>query len=1199
MPPEDKEALSCLEGLKLLCKPQNIDKLVKTIQLDTNQTFLEALKSGSLMYLIQKTKVWCTVVQEINNKTCLLLYDNHLLLKIPPYKFIVLGPSGELIKHSHKFETNVRWSVPRRFNKWICQSSIFNKETEQDVKFDSTQQVLDFIKQTNTEEQIQINYVHTIYPNVRISVIKKPSKFENCTLNLCLYFFRGKLYCTPFDTCWVDKPGDADTCLRFYRKKTLEKNKRIQQECQKSVPSVDKSLMISKNKSCSINIMLKGTVLAYHCGLFDNLCEWKKVCLELNKTVIFLWPHHDCNQELRSLFAYCPSNDASYFGTFNVRQHYQQSTRDVLQYKSLWAFLLHQHEEMKIKKQTLLSNIFKKLVLQQQTDSTTNVPKNDGADDQTKPLSQIHMLTRCFRELQHLCNNQRMVYFQREDIFLHKFKLLFANFINTNFDSKFKIEIVADRNNIPHSIRSKPFDLENLRANLTANEPFIFCPFDDTEDLLKLIDKNKITTLANILPCPLISGDNWHDFKWESVYCPGQVGNPKELTFSHVSKRSHQLTKLLVDIYLDYSCWLADEFGLDSMNNRQTFNQLSYQCIIKKAIQIGGPLYQSPEKLKPYYDCLLRSFCHGGFCFSAKTQINSGDKMFPHVVDSPNVANIVELDVNSSYGAAASAAGKFPGGFCMAYFNNSTHPTHTFSTDSYKRFKSFEFTTVYAIIHYYQQLPHVAIRTTFHNFAPLQLFKIGPYIVDLVLVLECLKTNKILEIALFQLDGQFAHGCDTCPPLRSYIGGKSLSELRFNTNKRDVYIQSVLSQYGLPFSYQIINSCHDSNFSHSKVKHYWNSTSDLKQLSAGYTWLPSEHLELQQLKNIPPELTFQIICQGRIQHTNETIAQLAINSLEGILPCPQNVAGSTFHSFENQTCQDTLFTQEWFNFITEHLKFQVTHVTAIFIFKTCHIFPYIYKQLIDKRLEAKEMQHMELKADMYKKLINVSCGYFGLNLNKQKILQSKVFIINSLNKKIKILKHKFEPLGCINNNEYFLKSLPNNNTNRLWQKNKTHAAIYIHIVEQGKLQLYKKLLLILSMCQPYSVRLLYSNIDNLVLALATNKTDFAPILRPEYAQEYRDKIKTHLMGNEPGKLKLEWSLDGFLDWSFITPRQCIYVVDKANITKFSSINKEKINNQTLFKLAQNMLENKSSTIVQTRRTMKMFNLDKTTINLQI
>lgn len=1185
---EELEALTCLDGLKLLCKSTELNDLVKQTQLNIQQSFLKALKRGHLMYILDKLKIWCTIVLQLNdkNKQVCLLYDTHFLVSTStPYHFLRLNSKGHLLEHSYLLtNTLAKWSVPKRFSKVKCTSTLFQDfdqvlQQNPTTTFECAQTLLDFLLVHKLQNVVQINYINTIYPHVRFSVLSKPSKLEECKLNLCLYNYKNKLYCTPFDTLWNKNEQQQE--FQFQTNSTLinEDEKKLLYE--KSVPLNDDKLLDSKNRNCGISIMLKGTTLAYHCGLFDNLDEWKFVVEELNKTVMLLWPHHDANLELRSLFVYCPSNQESFFCTLNIRNYNQQTKHEMMQYKSLWFFLLQQYEQMKKKRVSILDKVWKKLSTKEESANLFS--------------GEFHLFARCFRELQNMCNNQRLLYFQREDIFLHKFKLVFTDFLHNTYKGQDRIQICADKHNVPYCLKSKHFDLENIRASITANEPLSYCPLDDTEDLTSLLSCENV----NLLPYPIIPTIlNWHNFKWQHVYCPGSIENHATFVYEHVANRSLQLVELLTKVYLSYSNWLANDFGLDSMNSRVTFSQLSYQCILKKTVEIGGPLYQSPEKLKSYYDCFLRQFCHGGFCYSAKTELSKHEDLFPTIENSPPIENIIELDITSSYGTAASKPDHFPGGFCMAYFNNKSHPTTVYATDTYKRFSSFEFTTVFAVILYYLQLSHTCIRTAFHNYSSFGLVKIGPYFVDLVLVLECCQTKTIKEIAFFQLDGQYAHGCDICPPLKSYVGNKTFEQLRLATTQRNEYIQNVLSKYNIPFSYNIITDCHDANFSKNKVKEFFKTKAELQHLISGYSWLPyNKEITPDMLSNVDANLTFFVICKGTIDCQNQMLAQMVSDILGGVIPCPNNVSPNDPHAFENTTCQDLLLTRAWYEFFIKHLNFKVTHVKAIFFFKTCKVIPQVYKHLIEQRQIAKQC-NFNLKAELYKKLINTSCGYFGLNLNKGFTNTNKIFITNKVNKKFKILRHKFEPLGSIANDEYYIKSLPHLK-NRLWQKNKTHVGIFIHIIEQGKLNLYKKLLLILSMCEPYTVRLLYSNVDNLILGLASKTSNFLDILKTEHKDNYSTILAPHLCGSNPGQLKLEWTLENVQDWSFVTPRQCVYVVNKTNITKFSSINTDTIDNKTLYTLAQNMLKRKSSTITQTRRTKKMFNLEKSVVTIEL
>lgn len=1161
---EGKSPLTCNEAFTLLQVPH----LLSSLAINIHQPFLKSLKSGQFVHVFHQHKIKCTILVQQEKKKPVLVYDSHLLYTGESLHVLILDPSGCLVKHDCKLG-KIMWSIPRRFKKQVCTQTMF-QHLKQDSVFDqipfSNIEDIQTFLQTNHLHQVQLNYITSLFPIVKFRVVQKPKYIQDIKYNICIFQFNNKCYFTLFEKLWL--PTTAK-CLSHTRS-TMEKHAKMKETYEETIPTHYDAQKTTTNRNCGINMMLKGTVLAYYLGLFSNLCDWKQVCQAIHQTVIFLWPHHDSNKELRSVFLYCPSNEASHFCTLNVRSHLQVSQHEMIQYKSLWHFLKQQYTILKQKRMDILQPILQQL----------------------KTQAKCHMLTRCLRELEHICNNQKIFFFQREDIFIHKFKMPFSDFIMQEF--KCQIQLVADKHNVPFAIRTKYFDVDNIRTIMTANEPFSFCLYDDVEDLSQLIESSACFTF----PFPIIPETLWHQFKWENVYCPGYMTSKEPCTiYTYVANRSLHLAQLLHQVFSNYSIWLADEFTLDSINNRTSFSQVSYHCILQKASLLGGMLFHSPEKIKPYYDCFLRSFCHGGFTFSANTEMKKFDSLYPTQNESLTALNMVEYDVVSSYGAAASNPNHFPGGFCMGFFNDNTHPTTVVSTDRYKRFASVEFTTVFALIHHYSQMANTNIRAVFHNYGLLQLFKIGPYIIDLVIVLECTITNTIKEIALFQVDGQYVHGCDTCPPLKSYIGNKSFQEVRQATLQRDAYIQSALAQLCLPMTYNIVANCHDVVFGQSKIKSLFATHAPLHNLISGYNFLNVQNINLDDLQHVPPELTFIIICQGTIDDKNTPVlAQLAQTYLGGVLPCINNAKNTNHHNFESTTCQDTLLTQQWYMFLTQKLGFKITFVRAIFFYKTCTTMPQVYQHLIHQRQKAKEGGCL-LKADLYKRLINVSCGYFGLNLNKD-FGSNKIFIRTSLPQQFKLLKHKFELIGSIGQNDYVMQ-IRAPLMKKHWRKNKTHVASFIHIIEEGKLQLFKKLLFILTICKPFSVKLMYSNIDNLVLAIASKEANLLSIIEPQYLTDYHNILLPLLSGSKPGQLKLEWELSQYSEWSFITPRPCVYVVDKGNITKFSSINKTAISNQTLYLLAKNMLNKTSATVPQLRRENKLHNLNASVVNIQL
>jgi len=80
---------------------------------------------------------------------------------------------------------------------------------------------------------------------------------------------------------------------------------------------------------------------------------------------------------------------------------------------------------------------------------------------------------------------------------------------------------------------------------------------------------------------------------------------------------------------------------------------------------------------------------------------------------------------------------------------------------------------VYGVLHLMQRRGWV-IRSVFHNFSLLGLISVEHCPIDLVVVTDAPSQG----LFLFQCDGQYVHGCPTCPDLGSYVGGQSLSEVR-------------------------------------------------------------------------------------------------------------------------------------------------------------------------------------------------------------------------------------------------------------------------------------------------------------------------------------------------------------------------------------------------------------------------------------
>jgi hypothetical protein len=110
-------------------------------------------------------------------------------------------------------------------------------------------------------------------------------------------------------------------------------------------------------------------------------------------------------------------------------------------------------------------------------------------------------------------------------------------------------------------------------------------------------------------------------------------------------------------------------------------SMVSFECVWTLFSQLAGPMAQVPEKLKPYYEEMLRKSSHGGFMYSAETFLKQAAE--------DGFEAIMEYDLTSAYGFSASNA-LMPSGFCTGILQ----PEDSLwleKTDTYIRHKSFEF----------------------------------------------------------------------------------------------------------------------------------------------------------------------------------------------------------------------------------------------------------------------------------------------------------------------------------------------------------------------------------------------------------------------------------------------------------------------------------------------------------------------------
>jgi hypothetical protein len=284
---------------------------------------------------------------------------------------------------------------------------------------------------------------------------------------------------------------------------------------------------------------------------------------------------------------------------------------------------------------------------------------------------------------------------------------------------------------------------------------------------------------------------------------------------------------------------------------------------------------------------------------------------------------------------------------------------------------------------------------------------------------------------------------------------------------------------------------------------------------------------------------------------------------------------------------------EWLQ--TTFDQVSLKQVDWVLFYKTEPIINQIYQKLTTLRSNTTD----PVLVAFIKRLINLSCGFFGAHTSQQ-------------NKSVYRLAD-----GLPTNNAFFGHCLDLDYTRNLdqqsyvlletkmwpkvlsYRKPSTSAIpMFLTIVEYGKLRLVQILHFIQQHVDLFKFRLLYSNIDNLVFALADANT-LEEAIPAQHASSFQAKKDQFLVSQSsqktPGLATLEWIRDGSCGWKFVsyrTQHYCLvtsYPEGQGNLHKTSGWNN--ISSHEAYNLAKAMLSGESVKLLQTRRINKKTNMD--------
>jgi len=584
----------------------------------------------------------------------------------------------------------------------------------------------------------------------------------------------------------------------------------------------------------------------------------------------------------------------------------------------------------------------------------------------------------------------------------------------------------------------------------------------------------------------------------------------------------------LAHLYQSLNSFHLDNFKIDittlpfiSMANLS--NLIFWQLYLEKLN--GSWLVHPIEQTLNYNREKLRGYCKGGFSYSAQCELNAGDALYNKNIIAKSIIN---LDIVASYGYAAAnmAAGC---GFGSTFENGQRIETS-------QRYKFFEFRAVFYCIYDWEFVQNKKLLAVFSNYSPLGVFYIGNYPIDLVGIFE----DGSCEIV--QFDSAYCHGCMCCI-LPSYADGKTRDELNKKTRERDCFTVDWIQSTGIKANYRICTDCCNPLFKKLNLDRQFKIIPQLKNLIDGYSSIVTDNLD-----RVHKDITF--------------IAIVKFNNL----PKFGKFGGPLF---------STLLTKDYYHYLkTTFPSLEIAVVNWVVFYKRDYTFNKVYDQL----LTAREDYAGNIK-QFFKSVINLSCGYFGTNLAKNKT--KFIRITNKTPPNFNLETHTIIPLEPNDEDLYIIKT---NAPLKMTSLGSSYSLIHFcMIIEYGKMRMDEIFYMYYSQLRPHSFDILYAHIDSTIITLSTNCIEEAANCPSTF-----EKIKEdYFNGKKPGCLKTVWHYNLNDNWAFITCRQSSYALLTNNFATAKMPNVLNTHAKNVFEAQQQLLTTKCCVISQERKKNKI------------
>lgn len=1072
--------------------------------------------------------------------------------------FMVLDEKDQLVGHYPNIQLRPRLSQDANFRKtkFLAQplASLLPFPPQQPLPLhdpESYEETVQFLEKYDTSG--------IVYVRLCVSSGSKPRFFE---------WIRNKITAKDDKYVYIEAFTDSNYRLAFrnYEPDPIDTKQEDMFEAMKLQKLQDEMTpnAFQANKSCSVSVSSTGLNLAFRLGSI-NSTQLNHMARQLSKYVGSLHLEHDDKGHPR----YVTYSDNAGYKSFELKceEKHKQFTNN--QWTQLFDYAFARQAQLEIKKLEILQPALQTLQVMSAATAAWSPWKNA-----------LFSLQRAARRL-------TVLVYSQDDSILHELKLYFAHYYAIKKKNKRGSKQVSFKSTAQNDLVAlvvPEMMLLHLGAYYNDVDEKILFPLT----LPKHFVRHEIETLKRQ---PYVT------------VTPDQTNITAYRYFWHRSEsRCFELRKL----WFTFVSQLLKEFEFDlSSLPFVNLSMLSYQLVWFRLSRLAGPLYHAIEKVKPFNEDLLREFCRGGYSYSCNDKLECGQPIWPDqqldAAAADNANTCLELDLISSYGWAASRVA-VPTGFGVGYIYNAHKETSAElvpnassigsgnllnKTDPFNRQTSFEFLVVYSVIYDVMCATAVhekRIHACYSNYHPLGYLKIGPYPIDLAIVF----TDG--SLLLVQADGKFYHGCDTCPPLGRYVGEKTHQQVRSHTETRDAFIREWAETVNVAkcqkdfVTYRRVVDCHEPEFFKSALLKKFHSNAKLAPLVEPYPTKPTLCVEDLDLCN--KNLTFVAIVKGKC---NSVCGKpLFVWSAE---------TGRQTRLTETGPDQDFLLTRDTYECLKQapH-NFTVTSMTACFFYRKCDTLNRVFENMVVQRAKHKAavLDAGLVRAAFLKHVINRACGFFGWNQRKNNSKTNCTLVTKLPGIHPALVQIDFA--GEIENTFYYTAIRQSFKQSRVGTKRSAANAalpLFVSILEMGKLRLLQVLTFLEMHISPTKWRHLYTNVDNLILAIAAPSL-IETIDDPDKRRAFEQESPLYFAVDQPGCVKLEWSVGPEDEWKFVSPLVQNWTVLTASATdsgRHKNTCFNKVSTLKSYETSCKLLAKTKCQVEQVRRVNKLAGLE--------